>query len=85
MNAKLLLKTLFLVIVVVLLVLIGMHNQTLVSFRLPPLLVKAITTQAAIMYIAFFAVGLITGTILTAGGGGKKGGGSARSSKSGDK
>jgi uncharacterized integral membrane protein len=76
MNARLLFKTLFLIIVLLFLVLMGMHNQTWIDFRLPPILPQKLSQPAAIMYFAFFAVGVLTGTILTAGGGGKKGSGS---------
>jgi uncharacterized integral membrane protein len=78
MNSKLLAKTLFVIVVLLLLVLMGMHNRELISFTLPPILVQKIKQPAAIMFFAFFAVGVLTGTILTAGG--KKGGG--KSSKS---
>ena len=37
MNAKLLFKTLFLIIILALLVLMGLHNNDKVTFRLPPL------------------------------------------------
>jgi uncharacterized integral membrane protein len=75
MNAKLLFKTIFLIAVLSFLVLMGMHNQSSVDFKLPPILHQKISQPAAIMYFAFFAIGLLTGTILTAGSG-KKGGGS---------
>lgn len=76
MNAKLLLKTIFLMLVLLLLVVMGMHNRGSVPFTLPPLVSKPIQQPAAIMYFAFFAVGVITGTVLTAG---RKGGGSSSS------
>ena len=72
MNAKLFFKTLFLIAILLLLVLMGMNNKSTVSFSLPPILPKTISQPAAIMYFAFFAVGVLTGTILTAGSG-KKG------------
>jgi uncharacterized integral membrane protein len=72
MNAKLLLKTVFFILVLLLLVLMGMHNRGTVDFALPPLIKSGIRQPAAIMYFAFFAVGL-TGTIMTAGMG-KRGG-----------
>ncbi|MBM3841590.1 MAG: hypothetical protein FJ398_27330 [Verrucomicrobia bacterium] len=81
MNAKLLLKTIFLLLVLLLLVLMGMNNLKSVTFSLPPLL-KAIECKAAIMYFAFFAVGLLTGTVLTAGGSGKRSGSSSASKPS---
>jgi len=71
MNVKLLFKMVFLIIVLLLLVLMGMHNREWVNFRLPPLLNEKVSLQAAIMYFAFFAVGLLTGTILSAGSGRK--------------
>jgi uncharacterized integral membrane protein len=81
MNTKLLLKMVFLMIMLLLLVLMGMNNRGTVSFSLPPLLPKAVTQPAAIMYFAFFAAGVLTGTIFTAGGGRKSSGGSSGASK----
>jgi hypothetical protein len=69
MNAKLIFKTLFLILMLLFLVLMGMENRQLVNFTLPPILPKKIVQPAAIMYYIFFAVGVLTGTILTAGGG----------------
>ena len=83
MNAKLLLKTVFLIVVLLLLVLMGMNNLKSVSFSLPPV-VRAIECKAAIMYFAFFAAGLLTGTVLTAGGGAKRTG-AGSTNKSGSK
>ena len=71
MNAKLLLKTIFFIVVLLLLVLMGMHNRGAVDFTLPPVLNQIIKQPAALMYFAFFAVGVVTGTILTAGTGKK--------------
>jgi uncharacterized integral membrane protein len=82
MNAKLLLKMVFILLILLLLVLMGMGNQALVDFSLPPLMKKAIRLPAAVMYFLFFAVGLLCGTILTAGRGGAKSAGNAKSAKS---
>ena len=73
MNTKLLLKTIFFILILLLLVLMGMHNRGLVDFTLPPLLKETIKQPAALMYFAFFAIGVITGTVMTAGTG-RKGG-----------
>lgn len=83
MNTKLIAKTLFLIVLLLLLVLIGLENQQTVEFKLPPILPKAVRFQAAIMYFSFFAVGVLAGTILTGGrgrgsGGGGKAAGSSR-------
>jgi uncharacterized integral membrane protein len=69
MNAKLIFKTLFLILVLLSLVLMGMENRQHVNFTLPPVLPVKVVQPAAIMYYIFFAVGVLTGTILTAGGG----------------
>jgi uncharacterized integral membrane protein len=82
MNAKLIFKTIFLIVILLLLVVMGMHNTSTVVFKLPPFLPKPVDLPGAYMYFAFFAVGVLTGTILTAGGG-KKGssGGKSKSDK----
>jgi uncharacterized integral membrane protein len=71
MNAKLLFKTIFIIIVLLLLVLMGMSNRESVNFSLPSPIKTKISQPAALMYFGFFAVGLLTGVILTAGGGGR--------------
>lgn len=72
MNPKLILKTIFLIAVLSLLVIMGMNNRQTAELSMPPLLPKPQKMPAAIMYFGFFAVGVLTGTILTAGG--KRGG-----------
>jgi uncharacterized integral membrane protein len=79
MNTKLVLKTTFLIAILLLLVIMGMHNQQWVELSMPPVLEKSLRQPAAIMYFAFFAIGLLSGTILTAGG--KKGGGGSSKGK----
>jgi len=54
----------------------GMNNRQTVGLSLPPILPKMQKMPAAIMYFAFFAVGVLSGTMLT---GGKKSGGSGKS------
>jgi uncharacterized integral membrane protein len=76
MNIKLLLRTIFLVLILLLLVIMGMNNRQTVGLSLPPILPKMLKLSAAIMYFAFFAVGVLSGTMLT---GGKKSGGSGKS------
>lgn len=63
--------------ILALLVIMGMHNQQNVSLSMPPLLTKTQSFPAALMYFAFFAIGVLTGTVLTAGG--KRGGGKSKS------
>ena len=80
MNAKVLLKSLFVVLVLLLLVLMGMNNRELVNFALPPIVPRRIQQPAALMYFACFAVGFLTGAIVWAGGV-KKGSGSRSGSE----
>jgi uncharacterized integral membrane protein len=75
MNAKLVLKTVFLIVIALLLIIMGMHNTQKVELNMPELHIRSQKLPAAFMYIGFFAVGLLTGTILTAG---KKGGSSSK-------
>lgn len=76
MNPKLILKTIFLIAVLLLLVIMGMNNRSTVELSMPPLLPKTQKMPAALMYFGFFGIGLLTGTILTAGG--KRGGGASK-------
>jgi uncharacterized integral membrane protein len=72
MNMKLLLKTILLIAILSLLVIMGMNNKQAVELAMPPLLPKVEKLPAALMYFGFFAVGVLTGTLLTAGGKGSK-------------
>lgn len=81
MNARMLLKMLLILLVALLLVLMGMNNQRRIDFTLPPILNHVIQQPAALMYLAFFAVGLLTGTMLSTGGGRKSAGKSAKGDK----
>ena len=57
MNAKLLLKTIFMILILLLLVIMGMNNRQSVELSLPPILPKKQSQPAAIMYFAFFGIG----------------------------
>jgi uncharacterized integral membrane protein len=76
MNAKLIFKTVFMIAILLLLVIMGMNNRQDVELSMPPLLPKSQRQPAAIMYFGFFGVGVLTGTILTAG---RRGGGKSKS------
>jgi uncharacterized integral membrane protein len=67
----LLIKTGFVMAVFLLLVLMGVHNRNMVDFNLPPLVNAVVQQPAALMYFGFFAIGVITGTVLTFGVKGK--------------
>jgi uncharacterized integral membrane protein len=68
MKAMMLIKIAVVTVIFFLLVLMGLHNRATVDFNLPPLLASQVEQPAALMYFAFFAVGLMTGAILCAGG-----------------
>jgi hypothetical protein len=53
-----------------------MNNRQQVELSLPPILPKVQKMPAAFMYFAFFGVGVLSGTVLTAGG--KRGGGKSK-------
>lgn len=72
MNVMTILKTSFFMVVLLFLGLIGLHNQRLVAFNLQPMLKEDIQQPAALMYLGFFAVGVVTGTIAALGQGPKK-------------
>ena len=69
---KILFKMVFTMAVLVLLVLMGMHNRSPVDFNLPPVLKQTLQQPAALMYFAFFGVGLLTGAVISMGGGRRK-------------
>jgi len=77
MNAKLLLKTILVIAVLLLLVIMGMNNRQTVELSLPPILSKPQKMAAAYMFFGFFGVGFLVGTLLSAGG--KRGGSKSKS------
>jgi len=67
MNLMLLIKTGFVMAVFAMLVMMGVHNRNLVDFALPPVVNSVVHQPAALMYFGFFAIGVLTGTVLTFG------------------
>lgn len=63
MNPKYLFKGLFILIVLLLLVMMGLHNGAPVTVRLPPLM-PAVSVKGALAYFAFFALGFLTAVII---------------------
>ena len=74
--ARLVFKTALTAALLLLLVLMGMNNRQPVEFNLPPLINKTQKQPAAIMYFAFFTVGLLAGAVLMSG---KRSGGASKS------
>jgi hypothetical protein len=67
MNLIQVLKTLFFMVVLLFLVLMGVHNRRTANLALPPVLREEVRQPAALMYFGFFAVGVVTGTIAALG------------------
>ena len=83
--AKIIFKSLFVLVVLALLVLMGLENPDPVEFNFDPIF-SSITAPSALMYFAFFAIGFMTGIILFAGmGASTPASGSSSKSSSKDK
>jgi uncharacterized integral membrane protein len=65
--ARLVLKTIFIIALLLLLVLMSMNNLQVVEFKLPHIFTKPEKQPAALMYFAFFAIGLLAGAVLMTG------------------
>jgi hypothetical protein len=66
------LKTSFFMVVLLFLVFMALHNQRVVAFNLEPVLDGDIRQPAALMYVGFFGIGVVTGTIAALGAKPKK-------------
>jgi uncharacterized membrane protein YciS (DUF1049 family) len=81
MSFKVLFKAIVFLVILFVMLYIGVNNRQSADFFFPVLLDKKLTTDAAMIYFGMFAVGVIAGTLLTAGGGS----GQARSSSKSEK
>ena len=79
MSFKVLFKSIVFLAILFVMLYIGVNNRQSADFYFPVLLDKKLTTDAAMIYFGMFAVGVIAGTLLTAGGG--KGGRSSSKSE----
>ena len=71
MNARLLMKFVVVLAVLLFMVMMGMSNGDPVRFKLVPLSYESGPIKSAFMYFIFFAVGAFTGLVLAVGSGGK--------------
>jgi hypothetical protein len=72
---KAVLKTIALLVIFFVMLYVGMKNSQEIDFHFPiagTTALKPIHAPAALIYFGVFAVGLVAGTILTAGGGGSR-------------
>ena len=65
MNVKTLFKTVFSTSLLVLLLLMGWHNRTPMDFNLLPLSNQSFHGPVALMYFAFFGVGVLMGLAIS--------------------
>ncbi|HEX3731163.1 MAG TPA: hypothetical protein VHV47_15230 [Opitutaceae bacterium] len=79
MSFKAVLRSIFFLLILFIMLYVGMNNTQRIDFRFPGVLKETLTAAAGLIYFGVFAVGVIAGTILTAGsGGGRKSGGASR-------
>jgi uncharacterized membrane protein YciS (DUF1049 family) len=81
MSFKVLFKAIVFLVILFVMLYIGVNNRQSADFFFPVLLDKKLTTDAAMIYFGMFAVGVIAGTLLTAGGGSGKSRGASKSEK----
>jgi uncharacterized integral membrane protein len=67
MNITSLIKLVFGIAIVALLVLTSLNNSGQVDFTFPLVLRQSVKQPAVLMYFGFFAVGLVTGAVLSIG------------------
>jgi uncharacterized membrane protein YciS (DUF1049 family) len=83
---KAVLKTTALLAILFVMLYVGMNNIHVIDFRFPlagATSKEPIRASAALIYFGIFAVGLLAGTILTAGGSGGRQGGDRKSAAKG--
>jgi uncharacterized integral membrane protein len=73
MNFRLLFRSLVFLAILFVMLYAGMYNTQPIEFAFPVLLAKNIREPAAIIFFCVFAIGLLGGTVLTAGGRGRGG------------
>ena len=75
---KILLRTVVILLILFVMLYVGMNNNQLIHFNFPVFFAKGVEANAALIYFAVFAIGVIGGVMFHPGGGG--GGGGKRSS-----
>jgi len=74
MSFKVLLRSVVFLAILFAVLYAGIHNTKEIEFSFPLLFQKDIRQSAALIYFCIFAIGVLGGTVLTAGGGGRRGG-----------
>ena len=76
MSFKVLFRSLVFLAILFVVLYAGINNTQSIEFSFPLVFQKNIREPAALVYFALFAIGVLGGTMLTAGGGGRRSGGS---------
>lgn len=74
MSFKVLFRSLVFLAILFIVLYVGMNNTQSIAFSFPMLFDKSIHKQAGLIYFVLFAIGVLGGTMLTAGGGRRSGG-----------
>jgi hypothetical protein len=74
MSFKVLFRSLVFLAILFVVLYTGINNTQSIRFSFPLAFPKDIQEPAAFIYFALFAIGVLGGTVLTAGGGGRRGG-----------
>ena len=69
MSFKVFFRTIAFLAILFVMLFVGLNNRQSADFYFPGVLDKKLTTYAALIYFGMFAVGVLAGTVLTAGGG----------------
>jgi uncharacterized integral membrane protein len=72
MNFKVLLRSIVFLAILFVVLYAGMNNVNSIEFSFPLALQRPIREPAALIFFAIFAVGVLGGTMLTAGSGGSR-------------
>ena len=78
MSFKVLLRSLVFLAILFVVLYTGMNNTQSIEFSFPLAFPKPIREPAAFIYFALFAIGVVGGTLITAGGGRRGGGNKER-------
>ena len=78
MNFKVLIRSVIFLLILFVVLYTGINNTREIEFSFPVASAANVHKPAWLIFFALFAIGVIGGTMLTAGGGGRRGGGKDR-------
>jgi hypothetical protein len=75
MNLKVLFRSIVFLLMLFVVLYAGINNTNTIDFSFPIAFSKNVHEPAAYIFFGIFAIGVLGGTMLTAGSGGRRGGG----------